>query len=71
MIVKEYSTEGDEISRNNKNKQTMKRIADPSALMKAFKNLVNFKSTVDIYDRVISAIYAIELSDRNKEKSSA
>ena len=71
VVVEKNSTEGDEISRNNKNNRTKKKIADPSALMKTFNNLVDCKSTADIFDKVISASNAIESSDRNTEQVSA
>ena len=65
-----YSTEGDEISHNNKNNRTKKSISDPSDLMQAFNNLVDCKSTAEIFEKVLSASYAIESSYRDKERGS-
>ena len=69
--MEKHATEGDEISHNNKNKRTNKNIVDPSALMQAFNNLVDCKSTANIFDKVLSASYSIESSDRNKERGYA
>ena len=70
-MLERKSIEGDEISNNNKNSVAKKKTAYTLALIQAFNNIVDYKSTVDIFDKVISASCAIESSDRNKERGSA
>ena len=45
--------------------------ADSSALMLAFNDILDYKSTADISGKVLCASSAIESSDRNKERCSA
>ena len=39
--------------------------------MQALNNLVDYKSTADIFEKVLQASYAVESLDRNKERGSA
>ena len=58
--MEKHSTEGDDISFNKKNNRTNKNIADTSVFIQAFNNLVDCKSTADIFTK--SSLKVIQLN---------
>ena len=71
LVEEENLSYGDDISYNNKNNQAKKKEADSSAMMLDFNDILDCKSTADIFYKVLCAISAIESSYRRKEWSSA